>query len=108
VFVFIIFSYVQIFRAVLRMPSEQGQLKAFSTCLPHVAVVSLYISTTVFAYLKPTSISFRSLELLMAVVYTVIPPMLNPLIYSMRNQELKDALRKLMRYFSAVTDCPPL
>ncbi|KAF1493472.1 Olfactory receptor 14C36, partial [Eudyptula minor novaehollandiae] len=54
-FVFIVLSYVQIFRAVLRIPSEQGRHKAFSTCLPHLAVVSLFISTAMFAYLKPPS-----------------------------------------------------
>ncbi|PKU33779.1 hypothetical protein llap_15921 [Limosa lapponica baueri] len=52
-FVFVLFSYMQIFRAVLRIPSEQGRHKAFSTCLPHLAVVSLFVSTAVFAYLKP-------------------------------------------------------
>ncbi|POI18813.1 hypothetical protein CIB84_017442, partial [Bambusicola thoracicus] len=51
-FAFILFSYVQIFRAVLRMPSEQGRHKAFSTCLPHLAVLSLFLSTAMFAYLK--------------------------------------------------------
>ncbi|NWZ29762.1 O14CZ protein, partial [Asarcornis scutulata] len=54
-FVFIVFSYMQIFRAVLRMPSEQGRHKAFSICLPHLAVVSLFLSTSIFAYLKPPS-----------------------------------------------------
>ncbi|KFP22517.1 Olfactory receptor 14A16, partial [Egretta garzetta] len=91
-FVFIVVSYVQIFRAVLRIPSQQGRHKAFSTCLPHLAVVSLFVSTGIFAYLKPPSISSPSLDLLMAVLYSVLPPALNPLIYSMRNQELKDAL----------------
>ncbi|KAM9211461.1 olfactory receptor 14C36-like [Leptosomus discolor] len=95
-FVFIVVSYVQIFRAVLRIPSEQGRHKAFSTCLPHLAVVSLFISTSFFAYLKPPSISSISLNLLLAVLYSLLPPSVNPLIYSMRNQELKDALRKLM------------
>ncbi|NXQ92568.1 OR1D2 protein, partial [Nyctibius grandis] len=52
-FVFILLSYVQIFRAVLRIPSEQGLHKAFSTCLPHLAVISLFFSTVMFAYLKP-------------------------------------------------------
>ncbi|XP_032062862.1 olfactory receptor 14C36-like [Aythya fuligula] len=52
-FVFIVFSYMRIFRAVLRMPSEQGRHKAFSMCLPHLAVVSLFVSTVLFAYLKP-------------------------------------------------------
>ncbi|XP_074874816.1 olfactory receptor 14A16-like [Buteo buteo] len=95
-FVSILLSYVQIFRAVLRVPSEQGRHKAFSTCLPHLTVVSLFISTGSFAYLKPPSISSPSLDLLVAVLYSMVPPAVNPLIYSMRNHEIKDALRKLM------------
>lgn len=95
-FAFILFSYVQIFRAVLRMPSEQGRHKAFSTCLPHLAVISLFVSTGMFAYLKPPSISSPSLDLVVSFLYTVVPPAVNPLIYSMRNQELKGALRKIL------------
>ncbi|XP_074023907.1 olfactory receptor 14A16-like [Numenius arquata] len=97
-FVFIVVSYVQIFRAVLRIPSEQGRHKAFSTCLPHLAVVSLFLSTGFFAYLKPPSISSSPLDLVVAVVYSVVPPAVNPLIYSMRNQELKEALKKLIQW----------
>ncbi|KAM6339418.1 olfactory receptor 14A16-like [Alca torda] len=95
-FVFIVVSYVQIFRAVLRIPSEQGRHKAFSTCLPHLAVVSLLVSTAVFAHLKPPSISSPSLDLVMAVLYSVVPPTVNPFTYSLRNQELKDAVWKLI------------
>ncbi|XP_032062887.1 olfactory receptor 14C36-like [Aythya fuligula] len=95
-FVFIVLSYMQIFRAVLRMPSSQGRHKAFSTCLPHLAVVSLFVSTAMFAYLKSPSISSPSLDLVVAFLYSVVPPVLNPLIYSMRNQELKEALWRLM------------
>ncbi|XP_065509338.1 olfactory receptor 14J1-like, partial [Caloenas nicobarica] len=95
-FIFIFFSYVQILRAVLRIPSEQGRHKAFSTCLPHLAVVSLFISTAMFAYLKPPSMSSSSLDLVVSVLYSVVPPAVNPLIYSMRNQELQD---------SDVTEC---
>ncbi|XP_066427076.1 olfactory receptor 14J1-like [Molothrus aeneus] len=95
-FVFMVFSYVQIFRAVLRIPCEQGRHKAFSTFLPHLAVLSLFLSTGFFAYLKPSSISSPSLDLAVSVLYSVVPPALNPLIYSLRNQELKDALRKMM------------
>ncbi|XP_065701068.2 olfactory receptor 14J1-like [Patagioenas fasciata] len=95
-FVFIVVSYVQIFRAVLRIPSEQGRHKAFSTCLPHLAVVSLFLSTGMFAYLKPPSVSSPPLDLVVSVLYSVVPEAVNPLIYSMRNQELKDALRKLI------------
>ncbi|XP_053857536.1 olfactory receptor 14C36-like [Vidua macroura] len=95
-FVFIVFSYVQIFRAVLRIPSEQGRHKAFSTCLPHLAVVSLFVSTIMFAYLKPSSMSSPSLDLSVSVLYSVVPPALNPLIYSLRNQELRAAVWRLM------------
>ncbi|KAM7001170.1 olfactory receptor 14J1-like [Passerculus sandwichensis] len=95
-FVFIVFSYVQIFRAVLKISSEQGRHKAFSTCLPHMAVVSLFLCTGTFAYLKPPSISSPSLDLALSVLYSVVPPVLNPLIYSLRNQELKNGLRKIM------------
>ncbi|XP_032532906.1 olfactory receptor 14J1-like [Chiroxiphia lanceolata] len=105
-FVFIVFSYVQIFRAVLRIPSQQGRHKAFSTCLPHLAVVSLFLSTGTFAYLKAPSISSPSLDLSLSVLYSVVPPALNPLIYSLRNQELKDALRKMMTgCFSGAIKC---
>ncbi|XP_058717393.1 olfactory receptor 14J1-like [Poecile atricapillus] len=95
-FVFIVFSYVQIFRAVLRILSEQGRHKAFSTCVPHLAVLSLFLSTAIFAYLKPPSISSPSLDLAVSVLYSVVPPALNPLIYSLRNQELKAAVWRLM------------
>ncbi|KAM6228033.1 olfactory receptor 14J1-like [Porphyrio hochstetteri] len=95
-FVFIVVSYVQIFRAVLRIPSEQGRHKAFYTCLPHMAVVSLFISAGIFAYLKPTSNSSLSLDLVVACLYSVVCPAVNPLIYSLRNQELKDAVWNLL------------
>ncbi|XP_074874827.1 olfactory receptor 14A16-like [Buteo buteo] len=97
-FVFIVLSYGQIFRAVLRIPSEQGRHKAFSTCLPHLAVVSLFISTAIFVYLKPPSISSPYLDLVLAVLYSVVPPVVNPLIYSMRNQDLRDGIRKLITW----------
>ncbi|XP_071435784.1 olfactory receptor 14I1-like [Pithys albifrons albifrons] len=105
-FIFIVFSYVQIFRAVLRIPSEQGRHKAFSTCLPHLVVVSLFLTTGTFAYLKPPIISYPSLDLVVAVLYLVVPPTLNPLIYSLRNQELKEALWKAMTgYFLEAKSC---
>ncbi|POI18517.1 hypothetical protein CIB84_017738, partial [Bambusicola thoracicus] len=97
-FVFIVVSYVQIFRAVLRMPSEQGRHKAFSTCLPHLAVLSLLVSTATFANLKPPSFSSPSMNLVPSFLYSVVPPALNPIIYSIRNQELKDTLGKLMSW----------
>ncbi|XP_067387429.1 olfactory receptor 14A16-like [Emydura macquarii macquarii] len=94
-FVLIIVSYVQIFTRVLRIPSEPGRHKAFSTCLPHLIVVSLLLFTGIFAYLKLTSSSQSGLDLVMAVLYSVVPPMMNPIIYSLRNKEIKAALNKL-------------
>ncbi|NXF97849.1 O14I1 protein, partial [Eubucco bourcierii] len=88
-FVFILFSYVQIFRTVLRIPSGQGRHKAFATCLPHLAVVSLFVSTSFFAYLKPPSVSSPFPDLIVSFLYSVVPPTVNPLIYSLRNKEIK-------------------
>ncbi|XP_023961754.1 olfactory receptor 14A16-like [Chrysemys picta bellii] len=101
-FVFIIVSYVQIFTIVVRIPSEQGRHKAFSTCVPHLIVVSLFICIGTFAYLKLTFSSTSGLDLVVSVLYSVLPPMMNPIIYSMRNKELKGALSKLIgqRLFS--------
>ncbi|XP_005313598.1 olfactory receptor 14A16-like [Chrysemys picta bellii] len=95
-FLLIIVSYVQIFKTVLRIPSEQGRHKAFSTCLPHLTVVSLFVFTGIIAYLKPNSRSISRLDLMVDVFYSLVPPMLNPIIYSMRNKEIKAALRKLI------------
>ncbi|XP_075345926.1 olfactory receptor 14J1-like [Mycteria americana] len=98
-FAFIALSYVQIIRSMLRIPSKHGWHKAFSMCLPHMAVVSLFLITAIFAYLKPPSIFSSALDLLVAVLYSVLPPAVNPLIYSTRNKELKDALKKLIQLF---------
>ncbi|XP_064557676.1 olfactory receptor 14A16-like [Zonotrichia leucophrys gambelii] len=95
-FVFIVFSYVQIFKVVLRIPSEQGRHKAFSTCLPHLAVISLFISTGTIAHLKPPSMSSVFVDLVLSVLYSVVPPALNPLIYSLRNKELKATVWTLL------------
>ncbi|XP_034646379.1 olfactory receptor 14A16-like [Trachemys scripta elegans] len=97
-FVFIIVSYVQIFTTVLRIPSEQGRHKAFSTCLPHLIVVSLFVGTATFAYLEPIFSSPSVRNLLVALLYSVLPPMMNPIIYSMRNKELKGALSKMIGF----------
>ncbi|KAM6262235.1 olfactory receptor 14A16-like [Porphyrio hochstetteri] len=107
-FISIMVSYVQIFRAVLRIPSQRGWHKAFSTCLPHLAVVTLFISTDVFAYLKPSSISSPTLDLVVAVLYSVVPPTVNPLIYSMRNQELKDGIKKVISKMFLNSDKLPM
>ncbi|XP_004695755.1 PREDICTED: olfactory receptor 14J1-like [Condylura cristata] len=95
--VFIGLSYTQIFSTVLRMPSAEGRAKAFSTCLPHLGVVILFISTSVFEFFKPTSDSPSALDILLTIMYTVVPPTLNPMIYSLRNKAIKVALRRVFQ-----------
>nr|AAQ77055.1 olfactory receptor 127 [Mus musculus] len=95
-FVGIAFSYCQIFSTVLRMPSAEGRSKVFSTCLPHLFVVSFFLSTGICAYLKPSSDSPTALDLMLSIFYTVLPPTLNPVIYSLRNESLKRAVKKLL------------
>ncbi|XP_038598211.1 olfactory receptor 14A2-like, partial [Tachyglossus aculeatus] len=95
-FILIIVSYVRIFRAVLRMPASEGRAKAFSTCLPHLVVVTLFVMTCFCAYLRPPSGSPSTLDLLLSVFYTVVPPALNPLIYSLRNRDMKAALGRVL------------
>ncbi|XP_059574741.1 olfactory receptor 14A16-like [Alligator mississippiensis] len=95
-FLFIIVSYVQIFSVVLRIPSKQDRQKAFSTCIPHLLVVSLLIFTGTIAYTKPTSNSPSALDLMVTVMYAVLPSMANPIIYSIRNKEIKAALGKFI------------
>ncbi|KAM7146213.1 olfactory receptor 14A16-like [Macrochelys suwanniensis] len=94
-FVLIIVSYVQIFTTVQRIPSEWGWHKAISTCLPHLIVVSLFVWTATFAYVKPPSSCLSGLDLVVGVLYSVVPPVMNPIIYSMRNKDIKNAVRKL-------------
>ncbi|XP_015275390.1 PREDICTED: olfactory receptor 14I1-like [Gekko japonicus] len=96
-FIYIIITYMQIFATVLRMPSVQGRKKALSTCLPHLTVVSLLVVTAVFAYLRPPAKTSSDLDILFAVIYVILPPLLNPFIYSMRNKDIKIALWKILR-----------
>ncbi|XP_038599008.1 olfactory receptor 14A16-like [Tachyglossus aculeatus] len=96
-FILIIVSYVRIFRAVLRMPATESRAKAFSTCLPHLAVVTVFFSAAAVDYVKPVSDSPSTLDLLVSVFYTVVPPALNPLIYSLRNRDMKAALGRVLK-----------
>ncbi|XP_008825029.2 olfactory receptor 14J1-like [Nannospalax galili] len=95
-FIAIVLSYVQIFSTVLRMPSAEGRSKVFSTCLPHLCVVTFFLFIGACAYLKPTSDLEPALDLLLSLFYTVLPPTLNPVIYSLRNEVMKWAIWKLL------------
>ncbi|XP_053120411.1 olfactory receptor 14A16-like [Hemicordylus capensis] len=95
-FIFTTVTYVYIFTAVLRIPSVKGRQKAFSTCLPHLTVFSIFIFTPCFSYLRPSSNTPSNLDLAFTMIYSIVPPLLNPVIYSMRNKDLKVALIKLL------------
>ncbi|XP_004584955.4 olfactory receptor 5AU1 [Ochotona princeps] len=97
----ILISYLLILITILRMNSAQGRSKAFSTCASHLTAVCLFFGTTLFMYLRPKSSYSLTQDRTVAVIYTVVIPMLNPLIYSLRNKDVKDALRKIWSRKSA-------
>ncbi|XP_075768302.1 olfactory receptor 5AR1-like [Pelodiscus sinensis] len=89
-------SYVSIGRAILRIRTRVGRLKAFSTCTSHLTVVSLYFGSILFTYLRPNTTYSQEQDRVLPVVYGIIIPMLNPIIYSLRNKDVKGALRKAL------------
>ncbi|NXC20484.1 O10C1 protein, partial [Corythaeola cristata] len=93
-FLLIIYSYVRIILTVLKMSSAESQQKAFSTCFSHLLVVTLFYSTASSMYLQPKASYSASVNKLLSLSYTVMTPLLNPIIYSLRNEEVKGALRK--------------
>nr|XP_004667656.2 olfactory receptor 1S1-like [Jaculus jaculus] len=95
-FALILFSYVSIVRAVLRISSTEGKWKAFSTCGSHLTVVLLFYGTIVGVYFFPSSTHPEDTDKIGAVLFTVVTPMMNPFIYSLRNKDMKGALRKLI------------
>ncbi|XP_032090719.1 olfactory receptor 14A16-like [Thamnophis elegans] len=97
-FTFIVISYAVIFRAVLRISSEKGRQKALSTCIPHLTVVIILVLSGCFAYLRPSSNTASYLDIGLTVLYALLPPMFNPIIYSMRNKYIKCVLSKLWRF----------
>ncbi|XP_072859732.2 olfactory receptor 14A16-like [Pogona vitticeps] len=103
-FIFILVTYVYIFTAVLKIQSLQGRQKAFSTCLPHLIVVSIFISTGCFVYIKPSFNTPSYLDLGMTILYSMVPPLMNPIVYSMRNKRIRNAVSKVLglRYSSKV------
>ncbi|XP_026953349.1 olfactory receptor 1094-like [Sagmatias obliquidens] len=99
----VLVSYTCVFMAIIRIPSAQGKHKTFSTCASHLTDVSLYYGTMVFIYSCPTSEYLLGRERLFSIFYTVVIPMLNPMIYSLRNKDVKETfgnvLRKTSQFF---------
>ncbi|XP_076774224.1 olfactory receptor 5B21 [Arvicanthis niloticus] len=95
----IIISYLFIYIAIQNMKSSEGRKKAFSTCASHLTAVSIFYGTIIFMYLQPSSGQSMDTDKIASVFYTVVIPMLNPLIYSLRNREVKSALWKILNKF---------
>ncbi|XP_067388297.1 olfactory receptor 5V1-like [Emydura macquarii macquarii] len=96
-FACILLSYTYIISTILKMPSSQGKRKAFSTCSSHLTVVLLYYGSSIFSYLRPSSGYSPGSARLISVLYSVLTPMLNPIIYTLRNKDVKETLKNMMR-----------
>lgn len=92
----VLISYLCILIAILRIPSLEGRHKAFSTCASHLMAVTILFGTILFMYLRPTSSYSMEQDKIVSVFYTVVIPMLNPLIYSVKNKDVKEALKKVL------------
>ncbi|XP_068936733.1 olfactory receptor 8G50-like [Petaurus breviceps papuanus] len=93
----IICSYVLIIASILKIQSTEGRSKAFSTCSSHIAAVGVFFGSSAFMYLQPSSVSSMDQGKVSSVFYTIVVPMLNPLIYSLRNKDVKIALKKVIK-----------
>ncbi|XP_044531248.1 olfactory receptor 12-like [Gracilinanus agilis] len=92
----ILVSYSYILTAVLKIPSTQGRRRTFSTCGSHIAVVSLFYGTVFFMYAQPGALSSPEKSKVVAVFYTLVIPMVNPLIYSLRNRDVKESVKRIV------------
>ncbi|XP_078518788.1 olfactory receptor 5AP2-like [Lissotriton helveticus] len=92
----IVVSYARIIITILKMHCSEGRHRAFSTCSSHLMVVALFYGTIVFTYIRPRSSYSLQKDKVVTVIYTTVTPMLNPFIYSLRNEQVKDALRKVL------------
>ncbi|XP_026544762.1 olfactory receptor 1020-like [Notechis scutatus] len=96
-FLVILLSYVYIALAILRIPTKEGRGKAFSTCASHLAVVNIYFGTIIFTYIRPNSTYSQEQDHALPVLYGILTPMLNPMIYSLRNKDVQKAFRKMIQ-----------
>nr|XP_028560097.1 olfactory receptor 5B21-like [Podarcis muralis] len=97
-------SYVCIIATILRIPSSTGRKKAFSTCSSHLIVVSIFYGSLIFVYVLPKKDTLWEVDKIFSVFYSVLTPLINPLIYSLRNKEVKEALKRLFPTFSPDRD----
>ncbi|XP_075434068.1 olfactory receptor 6F1-like [Ascaphus truei] len=97
-FVFIIVTYIYIFLTIVRIPSTTGRQKAFSTCSSHLTVVCTYYGTLIIIYVVPSGGHSFNINKVLSLLYTVVTPFFNPIIYSLRNHEIRTALRRKFQY----------
>ncbi|XP_044305937.1 olfactory receptor 13G1-like [Varanus komodoensis] len=90
-------SYLFILRAIFKIRSTEGKKKAFSTCSSHLIVVSFYFSTVIYTYIRPTSVYSLDIDKFVSLIYSVVTPLLNPVVYSLRNKEVKEVVKMLLR-----------
>ena len=93
----VLISYGFILLAILRMRSAEGRKKVFSTCGSHLTGVTIYHGTILFTYMRPTSSYDSNHDMIVSIFYTIIIPMLNPIIYSLRNKDVKEAMKKVLK-----------
>jgi olfactory receptor len=96
----ILISYGYIVMSIMKITSAKGRAKAFNTCASHLTAVSLFYTSGLFVYISSSSGGSSSFDRFASVFYTVVIPMLNPLIYSLRNKEIKDAMKRLQKKIS--------
>ncbi|XP_053307192.1 olfactory receptor 11L1-like [Spea bombifrons] len=95
-FFFTLMSYMWIIKTIMNLPSSTGKIKTFSTCSSHLTAATMYYGALIFMYVRPRSINMYDMNKIVSLFYTVIVPVLNPLIYSLRNKEVKYAVRKML------------
>ncbi|XP_076970995.1 olfactory receptor-like protein OLF2 [Tamandua tetradactyla] len=100
----VLFSYSYIINTILKINSSKGRHKAFSTCASHLTAVAIFHSTLLFMYFRPSSSYSMDTDKLASVFYTIVIPMLNPLIYTLRNKDVKSALNKVLKKYLIISN----
>ncbi|KAG9462978.1 hypothetical protein GDO78_022699 [Eleutherodactylus coqui] len=95
--IFIVISYFNIILSILKIASSSGRRKAFSTCGSHMMVVAIFYGSAMASYMKPRSSSLPGTDKMIAILYLIVTPMINPMIYTLRNNDVKAAFVKLIK-----------
>nr|XP_015103260.1 olfactory receptor 10AG1-like [Vicugna pacos] len=101
-FLLILSFYMRIMSTIMKLPLNTGRTKAFSTCSSHITVVVLFYGSATVAYLKPKSDQYAGIDKLLSLFYTILTPLFNPMIYSLRNKDVRKAMRKFLPKLSAL------